>query len=519
MSTTPAAGAAPNVPEYSVGELTAAVKRTLEGTFDHVRVRGEITEFMAARSGHLYLCLKDDAAKIKAVVWKGTAGRLSFRPEDGLEVVATGKLTNYGPRSEYQLVVETMEPAGAGALMALLEERRRKLAAEGLFDDARKQPIPYLPRVIGVVTSPTGAVIRDILHRLADRFPRHVLVWPVLVQGQGAAEQVAAAIDGFNAIAPGGPVPRPDVLIVARGGGSLEDLWAFNEEVVVRAAAASRIPLISAVGHETDTTLIDHAADRRAPTPTAAAEIAVPVREELLDRLAGLGQRHRQAARRLLQERRTGLAAAARALPGLTDILGMRQQRFDELAERLPRALLANTNAHRHGLADAAGGLRPALLRGRAAEAGRSLEQAAGRLPRALRAGIQAHDRQLAGAAAGLRPALIERRMAEAARLVDERAARLAPAVARVAAQKEREFQQAGRVLESLSYHNVLKRGFAVVRDGGDRPVTSSRAVTPGEPLSVEFADGRAGVVAVGDGGARRPAPRPKPPRSQGDLF
>jgi exodeoxyribonuclease VII large subunit len=521
MSTTPSAGTAPNVPEYSVGELSAAIKRTLESSFDHVRVRGEITEFMAARSGHLYLCLKDDSAKIKAVIWKGTAGRLGFRPEDGLEVVATGKLSNYGPRSEYQLVVETMEPAGAGALMALLEERRKKLAAEGLFDADRKRPIPYIPAVIGVVTSPTGAVIRDILHRLADRFPRHVLVWPVMVQGQGAAEQIAAAIDGFNAIQPGGAVPRPDVLIVARGGGSLEDLWAFNEEVVVRAAAASGIPLISAVGHETDTTLIDHAADRRAPTPTAAAEMAVPVREDLLDRVTALGQRHRQAVRRLLQERATALASAVRALPGGDDILGMRRQRFDEMSERLPRALMSNTQAHRHMLADAAGGLRPGVLRNRVQQADRALTVLDGRLPRSLQASIQAHGQQLDRTSAGLRPALIEGRMAEGRRVVEERAARLKPAVERLAAQKEREFQQAGRVLESLSYHNVLRRGFAVIRDADDRPVTSARHVTPGVPLNVEFADGRASVVAVGEtpAGPRKPTQKPKPTRSQGDLF
>jgi exodeoxyribonuclease VII large subunit len=520
MSTSPPAGAAPNVPEYSVGELSAAIRKTLESRFDHVRVRGEITEFMAAWSGHIYLCLKDESAKVKAVMWKGTTSRLTFRPEDGLEVVVTGKLTSYGPRSEYQLVIESMEPAGAGALMALLEERRRKLTAEGLFDPARKRPIPYLPTVIGVVTSPTGAVIRDILHRLADRFPRHVLVWPVLVQGPDAAEQVAAAIHGFNAIAPGGRVPRPDVLIVARGGGSLEDLWAFNEEIVVRAAAASAIPLISAVGHETDTTLIDFASDRRAPTPTAAAEMAVPVREDLLDRIAGLAQRHRQAARRFLRERETALAAAARALPDLNALLGMRRQRYDEFAERLPRALLSNTAAHRHRLADAAGGLRPALLRGRASESERKLRDLDARLPRALLGNIQAHRHGLSQASAGLRPALVSGRIADGRRVTEDRAARLLPAVRRVLERKNTELAAAVRVLESLSYHNVLKRGFAVIRDDGDRPVTSSASIAPGEALSIEFADGRAHVLATGDGAPVRPPPRRKtPPVPQGDLF
>ncbi|MGE0668505.1 MAG: exodeoxyribonuclease VII large subunit [Sphingomonadales bacterium] len=520
MSTSPSAGAGPNVPEFSVGELSNAIKRTLEGRFDHVRVRGEITEFMAARSGHLYMSLKDEAAKVRAVMWKGTTGRLSFRPEDGLEVVVTGKITTYGPRSEYQLVIETMEPAGAGALMALLEERRRKLAAEGLFDASRKRPIPYLPTVIGVVTSPTGAVIRDILHRLADRFPRHVLVWPVLVQGQGAAEQVAAAIHGFNAIAPGGAVPRPDLLIVARGGGSLEDLWAFNEEIVVRAAAASAIPLISAVGHETDTTLIDHASDRRAPTPTAAAEMAVPVREELLDRIAGLERRHRQGIRRLLDERRTGVTAAARALPDLNTLLGLRRQRFDDLSERLPRALVANTQAHRHMLADAAGGLRPALLRGRAADAARALETRSARLPRALQTNIEAHRHALARAEAGLRPAPLRARLADAARLVEDKATRLQPAAARILEKAEKELAAASRVLDSLSYRNVLKRGYAVIRDADDKPVTESRAVAPGDVLSIEFADGRTNVLAAGDPPARpRPARKPPGATPQGDLF
>ena len=270
--------AAANLPEHSVSELSEAIKRTLEGRFERVRVRGEISGFKRAASGHLYMALKDENAVLDAVCWRGLAGRLTVAPEDGLEVVATGRITSYPGRSKYQIVIESLELAGEGALLKLLEERRKKLAAEGLFDPERKRPPPFLPTVIGVVTSPTGAVIRDILHRLSDRFPRRVLVWPVLVQGKGAAEQVAAAIEGFNRLEPDGPVPRPDLIIVARGGGSLEDLWAFNEEVVVRAAAGSRIPLISAVGHETDTTLIDHAADLRAPTPTAAAEMAVPVR-------------------------------------------------------------------------------------------------------------------------------------------------------------------------------------------------------------------------------------------------
>src|SRR5437763_4813239 len=281
-----------NIPEWSVSELSAALKRTVEDAYGFVRVRGEISGYRGPHSsGHCYFSLKDEGARMDGVIWKGVFGRIRFKPEEGLEVIATGRLTTYPGRSSYQIVIDSLEPAGVGALMALMEERKKKLAAEGLFEEARKQLLPWLPEVIGVVTSPTGAVIRDILHRLEDRFPRHVLVWPVKVQGEGSAEQVAAAIRGFNALPEGGRIPRPDVLIVARGGGSLEDLWSFNEEIVVRAAAESMIPLISAVGHETDITLIDFVADKRAPTPTAAAEMAVPVRSELFVEVAALARR------------------------------------------------------------------------------------------------------------------------------------------------------------------------------------------------------------------------------------
>ncbi|PQO22094.1 exodeoxyribonuclease VII large subunit, partial [Rhodobacteraceae bacterium WD3A24] len=294
-----------NAPEFTVSEISGAVKRVIEGEFGRVRVRGEIGRVSRPRSGHVYLNLKDDRNTLDAVIWKGVAGKLATQPEEGMEVIATGRLTTFGPQSKYQMVVETLAPAGAGALMAMLEKRKAKLAAEGLFGPERKRALPYLPAVIGVVSSPSGAVIRDILHRLRERFPSHVLLWPVAVQGQQCAGQVAAAIRGFNALAPGGPVPRPDVIIVARGGGSIEDLWGFNEEIVVRAAAESDIPLISAVGHETDTTLIDHAADRRAPTPSAAAEIAVPVRSELLAWSEQQGARMIQALGRGLDQRRT----------------------------------------------------------------------------------------------------------------------------------------------------------------------------------------------------------------------
>src|SRR5690348_4412916 len=343
----PAAENLINAPEFTVSELSSALKRTVEDSYGHVRVRGEISGFRGPHSsGHCYFALKDETAKIDAVIWKGTHYRMRFKPQEGLEVIATGKLTTYPGKSSYQIVIDSLEPAGVGALMALLEERKKKLAAEGLFAEARKQLLPWLPAVIGVVTSPTGAVIRDILHRLEDRFPRRVLVWPVKVQGDGSAEQVAAAIRGFNALPEDGPIPRPDVLIVARGGGSLEDLWSFNEEIVVRAAADSLIPLISAVGHETDVTLIDFAADKRAPTPTAAAEMAVPVRSELMQEVASLARRVGVCWQRCQEGRRNELRAAARALPAASELLDIPRQRLDAASGALPRALKASTHAH-----------------------------------------------------------------------------------------------------------------------------------------------------------------------------
>jgi exodeoxyribonuclease VII large subunit len=347
-----------NAPALSVSELSAALKRTVEDGFSHVRVRGEISGFKRVGSGHCYFTLKDDAANIDAVIWRGTAASIRFQPEDGIEVIATGKLTTYPARSRYQIVVERLELAGQGALMALLDKRRRALAAEGLFDEARKRPLPFAPRRIGVVTSPTGAVIRDILHRLEDRFPTHVTLWPVPVQGEGAAEKVAAAIAGFNAL----PEP-PDLIIVARGGGSIEDLWAFNEEVVVRAVAGSAVPIISAVGHETDTTLCDYAADRRAPTPTAAAEMAVPVRAELLAFVRDLGGRAERCARRTAERAGEQMQALLRHWPEREALLAPQQQKLDDLAERLPRGLRGRLDRARGELGRAGGALRPGLLR------------------------------------------------------------------------------------------------------------------------------------------------------------
>src|SRR6195256_3395071 len=359
-----------NIPEWTVSELSAALKKTVEDAYGFVRVRGEITGYRGPHSsGHSYFALKDEGAKIDAVIWKGTYGRIRFKPEEGLEVIATGRLTTYPGRSSYQIVIESLEPAGIGALMALLEERKKKLAAEGLFDEARKQLIPYLPNVIGVITSPTGAVIRDLLHRLSDRCPRHVLVWPVRVQGDGSAEEVAAAIRGFNAFEEGGRMPRPDLIIVARGGGSLEDLWSFNEEIVVRAAAGSMGPLISAVGHETDVTLIDFASDKRAPTPTAAAEMAVPVRSELIAEIESLARRKTLCWHRVQEGRRNELRSAARALPTAHELLAIPRQRLDAAASALPRCLKANTHAHFRRFAATSARLTVRVLRGQVAQA------------------------------------------------------------------------------------------------------------------------------------------------------
>ncbi|MGJ8537379.1 MAG: exodeoxyribonuclease VII large subunit [Parasphingopyxis sp.] len=357
-----------NAPPLSVSEISRALKRAVEQRFGHVRIKGEISGFKRAASGHCYMGLKDESAVIDGVIWKGQAGRLAFVPEDGIEVIATGKLTTYPGRSKYQIVIERLEVAGEGALMQLLEQRRKALAAEGLFAQERKRRLPFLPGIIGVVTSPTGAVIRDILHRLADRMPSHVIVWPVIVQGEGAAEQVARAIRGFGAMDADGGVPRPDLLIVARGGGSIEDLWAFNEEAVVRAIADCAIPVISAVGHETDTTLADFAADMRAPTPTAAAELAVPVRAELLATLDQASLRKTQAIRRHVERLAERLANVARLLPRRESLFTAQVQKIDELAERLPRVLRTRLDLAQSFFAQRTGRFRLDLVRSRLAD-------------------------------------------------------------------------------------------------------------------------------------------------------
>jgi len=492
-----------NIPEWTVSELSAALRRTVEDTYGHVRVRGEISGYRGPHSsGHAYFALKDEAARIDAVIWKTAFGRMRIRPEEGLEVIATGRLTTYPGRSSYQIVIESLEPAGVGALMALLEQRKRRLAAEGLFDEARKQRLPYLPTVIGVVTSPTGAVIRDILHRLAERFPRHVVVWPVRVQGEGAAEEIAAAIRGFNALAADGPIPRPDLLIVARGGGSIEDLWCFNEELVVRAAAASAVPLISAIGHETDVTLIDFVCDRRAPTPTAAAEIAVPVRSEMIGRIDGLVHRALSCWVRGQDGRRTELRAAARALPSADALMLVPRQRLDGAADRLPRALIANAQVHHTLYSRIAGRLTAQSV---AARIARDRERAASLSTWAAHC-IRVHSerRRERFAAAAVRLAAGLRANAEAQRLRIARAgervevllARAALAIDTLLDRRDARLERAAQLLAALSYHAVLARGFALVRSETGRPLRTATAVNPGSRMDIEFADGRVRATA-----------------------
>src|SRR5437868_8428888 len=387
-----------NAPEFTVSELSSALRRTVEDAYGHVRVRGEISGFRGPHSsGHCYFTLKDERARIEACIWKTTLQRLRVKPQEGLEVIATGRLTTFPGSSKYQIVIEAIEPAGIGALMALMEERKKKLSAEGLFDEARKQLLPWLPEVIGVVTSPTGAVIRDILHRLQDRFPRRVLVWPVRGQGGGSAEQIAAAIRGFNALPDGGRIPRPDLLIVARGGGSLEDLWSFNEEIVVRAAADSMIPLISAVGHETDITLIDFAADKRAPTPTAAAEMAVPVRSELFVEVTALARRTMVCWQRSQEGRRNEFRAAARALPGAAELLAIPRQRLDSAAGGLPRGPKANPHAQHRRFSHLSAGLTLKVLRGQVAQANHRLTVSGERIRLSARALLRNRRDRFAG--------------------------------------------------------------------------------------------------------------------------
>jgi exodeoxyribonuclease VII large subunit len=476
MSLVDTPAVADNAPAYTVSELAFALKRTLEDTYGFVRLRGELSKVTRHASGHIYLTLKDDRAAIDGVVWKTQVRGLGCQPEQGLEVIVTGKITTYPASSKYQIVIETLEPAGVGALLAQLERLKAKLAAEGLFAPERKRPLPAMPAVVGVITSPTGAVIRDILHRIRDRWPCRVVVWPVVVQGDQAAAQVAAAITGFNAIAAGGDLPRPDVIIVARGGGSVEDLWAFNDEALARVAAASAIPLISAVGHETDTTLIDFVSDRRAPTPTAAAEMATPVLAELRAGLADHERRLIRIAARFLDERRHQLAAAARGLPRPADVLALASQRFDLSAGRLSAALAKNAAVHERELVRVATRLSPSLLIRRR----------------------QAMADQLANVSGRLRPAA-DRRLARARDVL-------------IGLDKLR---------LSLNPDGPLARGFARVHHADGTLARTAAELRAGEGVKLVFKDADRGAIVDGEARAPlRPAKRGTAASAdQGDLF
>ncbi len=463
----------PNLPEYSVSEIAAALKRTVEDSFPFVRVRGEISGLKFHSSGHVYFDLKDDKAVINAVIWRGTAQKLKVKPQQGLEVVCTGRISTYAGSSRYQIIVEQVELAGLGALMAMLEERKKRLTAEGLFATERKKKLPYLPDVIGVVTSPTGAVIRDIMHRLQARFPRRVLLWPVAVQGERSANEIAAAIRGFNALPVRGPVPRPDVLIVARGGGSVEDLMAFNEEIVVRAAAESAIPLISAVGHETDTTLIDFASDARAPTPTAAAEMAVPVRTELMAQVLDLERRGLRSFTRSLSDKRKSLDAISRSLTRPDQLFAQPRQRLDLASERLRHGLVQNLHAHRNRFDRASSSLRVQSLIVQIARSGDRVRVGSERLVQAYRARIARQRQHLASL---------------------------------------------GRLLEGVSHRAALERGFALVRGADGHVRRRAGAVASGEKLVLTFVDGEIGATA-GEAAAPKPAKPRKPPSGQGSLL
>lgn len=462
-----------NAPEFSVSEISGEVKRTLEGTFGRIRVRGEVGRVFKARSGHLYYDIKDDRSVLACTTWKGQISSLAVVPEEGLEVVVTGRLTAFGAQSKYNMNVDEVAVAGQGALMALLEKRKKQLESEGLFAPERKKPLPYLPHIIGVVTSPSGAVIRDILHRLRERFPRKVLVWPVAVQGSNCASEVARAIEGFNQMTPGGALPRPDLIIVARGGGSIEDLWGFNEEVVARAAAASQIPLISAVGHETDTTLIDFVSDRRAPTPTAAAELAVPVRMELMAWVEDQGARLLRASNQAVQQRSQRLSDLSRAMPRPESLLDTPRQRLDHVSDRLPRALIAGVQNRHVALSRASAALRPATLRHLIESRRERLRNLSTRL--------------------SLRPITQEaaRQKVQLARL----ATALETAQTLRLDRNRQQLKSVGRQLDILSYKGTLARGYAVVRSE-DAIVTSRKEAAAASGLRIEFADGEFDLTA-----------------------
>jgi len=514
-----------NVIEFTVSELSGALKKTVEDAFGNVRVRGEISGYRGPHaSGHAYFTLKDDKARLEAVIWRSVMGRLRFKPEEGMEIIAAGKLTTYAGSSRYQLVIEAFEPAGAGALTALLEERRKRLAAEGLFDDSRKQRLPFMPGVIGVVTSPTGAVIRDIIHRISDRFPLHILVWPVRVQGETSGAEVAAAITGFNNLARGGAVPRPDLVIVARGGGSLEDLWGFNDEAVVRAVADSDIPVISAVGHETDWTLIDYAADRRAPTPTGAAEMAVPVRVELEAALSSLNARLEAGLLRLFDFFRQRLSGLARGLPSTDQLLALSRQRYDEAASRLIRTLITSLNHKKNHFNGLARQFSPFMILRPLQEKRRNWTLHAGRLPQALVSNLarQRHDYETFARRFTVAP--LVRLAFHSKQTLTSLSHRAAVAFQRIYEHRQQRFKELCRLMKTLSYENTLERGFTIVFNSQKEPVKRACDITKGERLILHFADGKTGVTA--DAEQTPPATNTPSPRknnqsnsNQGTLF
>ncbi|MEM9709728.1 MAG: exodeoxyribonuclease VII large subunit [Pseudomonadota bacterium] len=511
-----------NAPEFTVSEIAGRVRKVIEGELGWVRVRGEVGRVVHARSGHLYFDLKDDKSVLSCMTWKGQLRDIGTVPEEGMEVFAEGRMTASGMQSKFSLNAQRVAIAGEGALMAMLEKRKKALAAEGLFDEARKKPLPYLPNIIGVVTSPQGAVIRDILHRLRARFPRKVLVWPVAVQGERCAPDVVRAIEGFNGLTPGGALPRPDLLIVARGGGSIEDLWGFNEEAVARAAAASAIPLISAVGHETDTTLIDFAADRRAPTPTAAAEMAVPVRAELQAGLDGLGARALSGLDRGLAQKRQRLSDLSRALPRAEMLIADPRQRLDLAEARLPAALNALVARRRAALFETGAALQPQRLRAELAARADRLAVRGERLRPALARSLLERGRALDALAQRLRPETRRRAIQVAKEQFGAEAMRLAQAGQRRLEAARTALQAQARVLDTLGYGATLARGYAVVWDGKTL-VDRAEAAKGAFALEIEFADGRLPVAPTAPSAptpTKKPrAKTPSDPGDQGSLF
>jgi exodeoxyribonuclease VII large subunit len=533
-----------NAPEFSVSELSSAIKRTMEESFERVRVRGEISGYRGPHSsGHSYFALKDQNSKIDAIIWKGVFSRLKFKPEEGMEVIATGKITTFPGKSSYQIVIDQIEPAGVGALLAQLEERKRRLSAEGLFAPERKQLIPYLPEVIGVITSPTGAVIRDIIHRISDRFPRHILIWPVRVQGETCASEVANAIEGFNSVEPNTDIARPDVLIVARGGGSLEDLWGFNEEIVARAASMSEIPLVSAVGHETDTTLIDFVSDLRAPTPTGAAEFVVPVRSELLLTLSDLASRLNNAALRLHQRRVIELRSVIRALPMAESLLNIPRQRLDLCAVKLPTALRAGVDRRRIALSNEARKLysqspqmqlvryRERLSGGIATRLQSMAQQLVDRkknqlnslwalLPTSLQKGINKRRAMLNAHALRLNNKSPQTQLVLYRERLNGFETRLPPVAKQLIERRKLQISTLWKILNTLGHKQVLARGYAIIRDEEGQALRSATKISNGMRLNISLNDGDVKAI-VGEGQTpyltNKPTLNPKP--GQGNLF